>query len=379
MNRSRTPTPAVTGLLSAAALLVAGCGLFSSQPGQTPAPSPSGDSPSAGVSISTETATPGPTRQLVKSITLVASIGEPKNWTPAGLTWNGIESAAARVGATTTLVQPISNAELDGAIDKAAVAEAGIVVTVGPAAAGAVLAVAGTHPTTQFFELDVVVPQSAPANVHGLVFDEAEAGYLAGFVAASFSSSGTVGMVGDVQGEAPTTNYAAGFGSGATQLKPGFAVDFAYAGTPDSPDKGRTAAAGLVKAGSDVILAMPSLSGIGAFREACAGKARLVAVDADAWQTVPDIQACLIVSVMKRYDVAVSAAIVAVAGGRAVSRESMNDVANGGIALSDFHADVPAGFTPKLDTVVATLKGGPPRSTAAPSTAGASPSASAAP
>jgi hypothetical protein len=57
----------------------------------------------------------------------------------------------------------------------------------------------------------------------------------------------------------------------------------------------------------------------------------------------------------------------------------MNDVANGGIALSDFHADVPAGFTPKLDTVVATLKGGPPRSTAAPSTAGASPSASAAP
>jgi len=156
-------------------------------------------------------------------------------------------------------------------------------------------------------------------------------------------------------------------------------VDFAYAGTPDSPDKGRTAAAGLVKAGSDVVLAMPSLSGIGAFREACAGKARLVAVDADAWQTVPDIQACLIVSVMKRYDVAVSAAIVAVAGGRAVSRESMNDVANGGIALSDFHADVPAGFTPKLDTVVATLKGGPPRSTAAPSTAGASPSASAAP
>ena len=117
MNRSRTPTPAVTGLLSAAALLVAGCGLFSSQPGQTPAPSPSGDSPSAGVSISTETATPVPTRQLVKSITLVASIGEPKNWTPAGLTWNGIESAAARVGATTTLVQPISNAELDGAID----------------------------------------------------------------------------------------------------------------------------------------------------------------------------------------------------------------------------------------------------------------------
>ncbi len=62
-------------------------------------------------------------------------------------------------------------------------------------------------------------------------------------------------------------------------------------------------------------MAMPSLSGIGALREACARKARLVAVDTDAWQTVPDIQPCLIVSVMNRYDVAVTAAIVAIATG----------------------------------------------------------------
>src|ERR1035437_9509942 len=135
MNRSKTPTPAVAGLLSAAALLVAGGGLFSNPTGQTPTPTPSSDSPPAGTSISTETATPGPTRQLVKSITLVASIGEPKNWTPAGLTWNGIESAAARIGATTTLVQPASNAELADDIDQAAAAAAaaGIVVTVRPA------------------------------------------------------------------------------------------------------------------------------------------------------------------------------------------------------------------------------------------------------
>jgi basic membrane protein A len=379
MNRSKTPTPAVAGLLSAAALLVAGCGLFSNPPGQTPTPTPSSDSPSAGTSISTETATPGPTRQLVKSITLVASIGEPKNWTPAGLTWNGIESAAARIGATTTLVQPVSNAELADDIDQAAAAEAGIVVTVGPASDAAVRAAATGHPLTQFFEVDVVVSNGAPANVHGLVFDEAEAGYLAGYVAASFSSSGSIGMVGDVQDEVQTTNYAAGFGSGAAQEKPGFTVVFAYAGTSDSPEKGRAAATGLVKAGSDVIVALPSLSGIGAFREACTAKARLVAVDTDAWQTVPDVQTCLIVSVMKRYDVAVSVAIAAATAGRAVSRESVNDVANGGIAMSDFHANLPAGFGARLDAVVVTLKAGPPRTTSAPPTSRSSAGESAAP
>jgi basic membrane protein A len=377
MTHTKIPNLAVLGLLSAAALLVAGCGLFSSQP--APTPSPSGDSPTAGTSISTATATPGPTRQYVKSITLVASIGEPKNWTPAGLTWNGIESAAAQIGATTTLVQPVSDAELAADVDKAAVAADGIVVTVGPAAGEAVLAAATAHPLTQFFEMDVVVPDGAPANVHGLVFDEAEVGYLAGYVAASFSKSGNVGMIGDAQVANPASNnFTAGFAAGANEMKIGFLVSFGYAGTADSPDKGRTAAAALVKDGSDVIFALPSLSGIGALREACAGKARVVAGDADAWQTVPDIQPCLIASVLKRYDVAVSVAILAAAAGRTIVQDSINDVANGAIAISDFHVDLPNGFGPKLDAVVVALKNDPPRAAANPSP-GASDGSSGAP
>jgi basic membrane protein A len=366
-------------LLSAATLIVAGCGLFSSQPGPTDTSVASVGPSTAAASISTETATPGPTRQYVKAITLVASIGEPKNWTPAGLTWNGIQTAAARIGATTSLVQPASDADLASEIDKAAGAADGIVVTVGPAADEAVRAAATAHPLTQFFEMDVVVPKGAPANVHGLMFDEAEAGYLAGYVAASFSGSGSVGMIGDVQDHVPTINYAAGFAYGATQVRRGFPVSFAYAGTSDSPDAGRAAAAVVVKGGSDVILAMPSLSGIGALREACAGKARLVAVDTDAWQMVPDIRSCLIVSAMNRYDVAVKAAIDSAASGRPVPGQYLNDVANGGIALSDFHAAAPAGFQSKLDALLAALKANPPRTSSGSSTPSASAGTSAAP
>ena len=283
----------------------AGFVFLSGQPGATA--SPSGGASGAGTSISTETHSPTP--RFVRSIVLVASVGEPKAWTPAGLTWTGIQAAATRIGATTSNVVPASNADLPADLDKAAVAEGAVVVTVGPTADAAVRAAAAAHPATQFLEMDVVAPDGAPPNVHGLAFDEAEAGYLAGYVAAAFSGAGKIAMAGDAQTDVHSTNYGAGFRNGAAQAVPGIAVAFAYAGTPDSPDRGRTAAAGLVKAGNDVILAMPSLSGIGAMREACARKARLVAVDADAAQIVPDVESCLIVSVMKRYDTAVATAI----------------------------------------------------------------------
>jgi basic membrane protein A len=347
-------------------VLLAGCSLFSNQAGSTPPPA--GGSSTAGTSISTETATPTLAPQLVKSITLVASLGEPVDWTPAGLTWKGIQAVGARVGASTSLLEPVSNADLPKDVDGAAGAPRTVVVTVGPAADAAVQAAAAVHPATQFFEMDVAVSESSPANVHGLAFDEAEAGYLGGYVAAGFAGSGGIGMVGDAKTDTRTANYAAGFASGAAQSKLGYPATVAYAGTSDSPDKGRTAAAGLVKAGDSVILAMPSLTGIGALREACARKARLVAVDTDAWQTVPDIQSCLIVSVMNRYDAAVAAPILAVASGHAVPRETVNNVANGGIALSEFHADLPGGFEAQLDAVVGTLQNGPPRPTPAPPT-----------
>jgi basic membrane protein A and related proteins len=355
--------------------LLAGCGIFS---GPGPTPSPVGGSPTATATASptpTPTATPTPTPRIVMAVTLVASIGEPKDWTPAGLTWNGIQATAKRIGATTSLVQPVTNADLMADVEQAAIADGAVVVTVGPAADAAVQAAAAAHPKTQFLEMDVAVPGTSPANVHGFVFDEAEAGYLAGFVAASFSGSGKVAMVGDTATDSRSTNYAAGFRSGAAQAAPGIAVAFAYGGSPDLPDRGRTAAAGLVKAGNSVVLAMPSLTGIGAMREACTRKARVVAVETDAWQTVPDIQPCLIVSVVKRYDVAVTAAIEAIASAQTVATVTIDDVADGGLALSDFHADLSAGFQGRLDGLLATLKSGPPRPTPAPPTSSASPSA----
>jgi basic membrane protein A len=340
-------------------------------PAPTPAPV---NTASPGTSVhqvvptpeTTPTATPTPTPHLVTSITLVAPLGDPQEWTPAGLAWLGIGTVAGRIGATASLIEPASNADLASAIDTAATADRAVVVTVGPDAAQVVLVSAGKHPATQFVEVGVVVPDGSPANVHGLAMDQAEAGYIAGYIAAAYTTSGRIGMVGDTKTDIRSANYAAGYVGGAVQASPGVTVGIAYAGTADLPDKGRTAAASLVKAGDGVLLTMPGLAGIGAAREACARKALLVAVEMDAWHVVPDVQPCLIVSVVARYDVAVAGAIMVLSTGNSLGSVTIEDVANGGVALSDFHADMPPGLQPRLAAVLAALAAGPPRATAAP-------------
>lgn len=345
-------------------LAVAACNPFSNPPGPTASPS-TVIGPTDGATATAGT-TPAPTPQLVKTITLVAAVAEPREATASGLTWKGVQEAGSKIGAATSLVEPASDADLQAAVNKAAAGDLAVVVTIGPDADQAVQAAAAAHPAAQLLEVGVPVSTASPANVHGIVFDEAEGGYLAGFVAGSFSAAGKIGFVGDTAADARSANYASGFGNGAVEARTGIVVSVAYVGTADSPDKGRSTAVGLVKAGVDVVAALPDLSGIGALREACGRNARLVAVDTDAWQVIPDVRPCLVASVLNRYDVAVDTAIERLAAGQRLATTVVDDVSTGGIGISEFRVDRPAGFDTQLASVIAALENGPPRPTAAP-------------
>jgi basic membrane protein A and related proteins len=354
--RSIAPTRGLA--LAGLALVVAACGSPSPTPapGATPTPTP------------TQRITAAPSPQLVATITFVAQVVEPAAASESGLAWAGIQATAKEIGATATLVQPVTAADLPAALKSAASAAKPVVVTFGPESHPAVLAAAVANPGAQFVELEVAVA-GGPANVHGIVFDEAEAGYLAGFVAAGFSATGKVAFAGSIVTDDATANYAAGIRSGAALARANAAVTVGYAGAADAPDKGRTAAAALLKPGVDVLVAAADLTGIGAMREACEAGVKLVAIGTDAWQTVPDVRSCLIGSVVFRADTAATTALRELAAGRALPGATVADVASGGIALSDFHVDRPAGFDARLASVLATLRNNPPRATAAPPSA----------
>jgi basic membrane protein A len=375
VSRTVRPPAFVVAFLApfAAAAIVAGCGFFSNPPEPTSAP-PSVSSPTPA-----PTPTPVPTAaptNLVATIVLIAAIGESTDGTPSKVAWQGVQDAAGRLGAGSKLVVPTSMAELTAAVKTATTDGTTIVVTVGPNAAQAVLDNATGHAATQFFELDQTIPDGSPANVHGLVFDEAEAGYLAGVVAASLSATRKIGLVGVDKADIRTANYAGGLANGATYANPAVVVTVAYATRSDDPQMGRAAAAGLVTGKADAIVAMADLAGAGAMREACARKASVVALDTDASLVLPDVAPCVVVSVLKRYDVAAREAILRYAARKPLPAGILFDVAGGGIGLSEFHQPVPQELTDRIAGVLAAMRNGPPRPTPTPeSTPEASPTA----
>jgi basic membrane protein A len=346
------------------AAVVSGCGLVSNDP--RPSAAASFASPAASHEPATPEPTPAPTPRPVRSIVLVADVGETQAGTPSAVAWLGVQKVASDVGATSSMTVPRSAAELSGAIQNAATSGADVVVSLGVRAATATLTAAMANPAVQFFSLDQAVPADAPGNLHAIAFDESEMGYLAGVIAASLSRAASVGLVGDEDSSAATANYAAGFRNGALFADPAAIVDVAYAGTPDDPAKGRAAEARLGGGKADVIAATLDLSGIGAMREACARGSSVVALDTDAWLLVPDIRPCLVTSVRKLYDVAIEAAIREYAAGGKETSVFLADVAGGGIGLSDFHVTEPAALAARLDRVVGDMRAGPPRPTAPP-------------
>jgi basic membrane protein A len=380
-RNSRLPWFVAACGLVAAAAIVAGCGIFSNPPAPTTT-GPSGTGPatpnlSPGASTQTTNAPTAAPTNPVKSIVLISAIGESGDGTPSELAWRGVQDAASLLGVRPERVIPVSMAGVTAAVNQAADNGSTIVMTVGPDAVQAVLDNADNHPATQFFELDQTIADGAPANVHGLVFDETEAGYLAGFVAASVTASDRIGMVGFTKTDVRTANYANGFRSGAMDANPKVKVTVAYATRTDNPQKGRAATDGLVKAKADVILAMSDLTGAGVMREACARNASVVALDTDASLVLPDVDPCLVVSVLERYDVATHDAILAYAAKEPISAVTVFDVANGGIGLSDFHEAVTPDLQDRLAGVVAAMRSGPPRPTPTPApTLTASPVAS---
>lgn len=339
--------------LAAAASLAWGCNPT------TPTAAP------ATTAAATPLSTPTPPPNPVATIALAGAVGESQPGSRSALAWQGAQQAAEILGAASSHVYPVTAAELYAAVTAAASAEAPVgvtvVVTAGPEGAQAALAVAPQRPSTLFLVLDQVIPDSAPANVHGLVFDDVEAGYLAGYVAAGVSPTGNVGFVAGLASDLAAAGYLAGLQNGARQLSSTATVSPAYAGAAQDPQKGRAAVDGLVAAGAGVIVAMPDLTGYGAMRQACAHEVPVVALATEAALLLPDVRSCLVLSILRRYDLAVRDAITGYASGRPVPRVAVGTVASGGIQPGPFARHASPELANGLQDVLAAMRAGPPR------------------
>jgi basic membrane protein A len=239
-----------------------------------------------------------------------------------------------------------------------------MIVTVGFLLADDTLAVAKANPTIKFAIVDNAYA-SPPANLTGLVFREDEAGFLAGIVAAKYSTTGTIGGVYGLD-IPPVHKYRVGYENGAKYAVPSIKTLGVYqppsgAKSFNDPDWGKQQATAMFGQGADVVFGAGGNTGNGALLAAVQAGKTCVGVDVDQFVSYPDADTCLVTSAEKHIATAVKTAITDMVKGTWPATGLLTfDATNGGVGVSPFHnydtkvtADVKAMVTDALAKLAA--------------------------
>jgi basic membrane protein A len=367
-----TPSPAPTGAVTPA-------------PTTAPTPAPT----DAATPVPTDVATPEPTEpptgltcDVALKVGLVTDVGRVNDKGFNQSAYEGMLAAAAEAPTCfeTDFIETTSASDYAANIAQFTDAGYDIVIGVGFLLGNDLGDAAIANPDIKFISVDGIpggCPKGSPAdcvphdtswftNGESLFFAEDQAGYLAGVLAASMSTAGHIGVVGGLVVVPPVELFVEGYINGARSVNDSIPVDFVYTTSFVDPPQGATAANQMLDAGADVIFAAGGLTGNGALGAACearAGGANVLAigVDTDQFETLPEVQDCLLSSATKNIVGALHDSLLRIAAGEFVAGVHVDNAATGGVGLAPFHnfdADVPQAVKDLLATTLAGLADG---------------------
>lgn len=304
-------------------------------------------------------------------IGMVTDIGQLEDKSFNEFSWKGVQDGAKAVGGTAQVIVTKDIADYKQNIQQFVDQKYDVIVTVGFLIGTDTLAMAQKYPDIQFFGIDqfICVPKDAndkeckgelPKNYQGLIFNEAQAGYLAGIVAGTITKSGKIGAVGGRSDVPPVVSYIKGYENGAKSVKSSVSVVVNYTEDFNAPDKGEASAKTMIGQGVDVIFQVAGLTGAGALRAACSAKIFGIGVDVDQYLSLPDAKGCIITSAEKHLQNAAGEAIKRFKDKGKQSGNFVNDATNNGIGASPLRnlSPVPAGLEEKLKQATDDMKSG---------------------
>ena len=256
------------------------------------------------------TATEEPAAKL--KVGLVTDIGGLNDRSFNQLANEGLERSKSELGVETRVLISAKNSDYVPNLSTLAQQKYDLVIGVGFLMAEAVETVAGKFPDTKFAVIDVSAAgmKSKPKNVEGLLFKEAEAGYLAGYVAALYAKDEGKDTISSVGGEKipPVDAYIAGYQAGAKEAVPEIKTLNAY--SQDFVDQAKCKELGLnqIAEGSAVVFQVAGQCGLGALDAAKEKSMQGIGVDADQGYLGEHI----LTSAQKKVDVAVETAVKSV-------------------------------------------------------------------
>ena len=292
-------------------------------------------------------------------IGVVTDIGQLEDKSFNEYSWKGAQDGAKAVGGTPQVIVTKDTADYAANIQNFIDQKYDVIVTVGFLIGSDTLKKAQANPNIQFFGVDQFVADPAPKNYQGLIFVEAQAGYLAGIVAANVTKSNKIGAVGGRSDVPPVVNYIKGYQNAAQKEKAGIQVLVNYTEDFNAPDKGQASAQTMINQGADVIFQVAGLTGAGALRAACSAKVWGIGVDVDQYNSLPDAKSCIVTSAEKHLQSAVNDALKRWKDKGLQGGNFTNDASNGGIGVSPIrNITPPAGLQAKIDKAIADMKSG---------------------
>ncbi len=334
----------------AATLALAGCGS---------APSESGASGASGATESGGGAAAG---SSLKACMVSDSGGfQDKSFNESG--HMGMEKAKSELGVEVDYAESTSDADFQPNIANMVQGGCDVIVGVGFLMADALNQAATENPDIKFALVDSTFSDPGE-NTKALVFNTAEAAYLAGYASAGLTSTGKVGTF--LGGQIPSTAiFADGYSDGIAKYNEDNGTSVQLLGwdkdkqtgmaTGDFEDvsKGKQFSEQLIQQGADIIMPVAGPVGAGTLAAAQeAGNVGVVWVDADGFLTQPDYGSIIITSVMKQIGQAVFDTVKSVQDGNWSSEDYVGTLENGGVSIAPFHdwdSKVPADLKSRLE------------------------------
>jgi basic membrane protein A len=271
----------------------------------------------------------------------------------------GLERAKSELGVEGRALTSNKNSDYVPNLSSLAQQQYDLVIGVGFLMAEAMETVAKKFPETNFAIIDYsqAAMKSKPKNVEGLLFKEAEAGYLVGTLAALYvKDQGGEQVISSVGGQKipPVDAYIAGYQAGAKKANPDIKTLNGYSEDFVKQDLCKELALNQIAEGSQVVFQVAGQCGLGALDAAKERNAQGIGVDADQGYLGEHI----ITSALKKVDVAVFNTIQAVQDGSfAGGKDTVFDVKSGGVGLGKVSSEG-AKYEEQVNEVMEQIKSG---------------------
>lgn len=270
------------------------------------------------------------------------------------LSYEGVKQAADELGAEMKEVESQTENDYGPNLESLVAQGCDTIVTVGFALSAATVESAKANPDIEYILIDDAADndfdgEKDAENIKPLLYNTAEAAFLAGYAAADYTKSGVVGTYGGMP--FPTvTIFMDGFKQGAEyyakekgkQVKVvGYegGEEGVFTGGFEANEKATTTAKGILDQDADVILPVGGPIYQGALTAiADSGKdIAMLGVDADFYETDPNTQDVVLTSILKDMKQSTYEAVMAAGEDNFDTEAYVGTLENGGVGIAPFH------------------------------------------